>query len=113
MPYCTQKSGLLCVPKHRTDHLMTSRSVLIIMSNQPAYVRIHVLVRASQPSQSSTLSHSGTCSSFRFAVAHMLLRRQPQKHDAVRLLQMRRSVPPERSPGVVLDTECRPAPVGA
>ncbi len=33
---------------------MTLCSVLIIVSNQPASVRIHVLVRASQPSQSST-----------------------------------------------------------
>ncbi len=32
---------------------MTSRRVLIVVSNQPAYVLIHVLDRASQPSRSS------------------------------------------------------------
>src|SRR6266568_2820850 len=54
---------------HRPRHLLISRSVLTLVSNQPAYFPKHVLARASQPTWSSTVMQS-----------HLLLSLLPHSH---------------------------------
>src|SRR6266571_5210802 len=64
-----QKGSQTYLSHHRPRHVLISRSVLALVSNQPAYFPKHVLARASQPTWSSTVMQS-----------HLLLSLLPHSH---------------------------------